>query len=166
MFIIYSMFQFDYNKLYNNFVPTNIPNKMISYSVGGVPVVTYVLIGFTTAMLAAVTYLDEGSGSSSSSSSEPKSEPEPEPEPESEPDSDEEEEQGEDDEEEEGEDEEDDGINNGLFNRGGSGSNGGSGTGSNKKEGKQYTPVDKYKPTGKFVYNPDVLEKIDERLGR
>lgn len=67
---------------------------------------------------------------------------------------------------EDGEDEEDDGINNGLFNRGGGGSNGGSGTGSNKKEGKQYTPVDKYKPTGKFVYNPDVLEKIDERLGR
>lgn len=34
-----------------------------------------------------------------------------------------------------------------------------------KKDQKQYTPIDKYKPTGKFVYNPDILERIDKRLG-
>ena len=55
------MFQFDYKRLYQNYVPQNIPNKMIGYSVGGVPVITYVLIGFTTAMLAAVQYLENGS---------------------------------------------------------------------------------------------------------
>ena len=52
------MFQFDYKRLYQNYVPQNVPDKMIGYSVGGVPVITYVLIGFTTAMLAAVQYLD------------------------------------------------------------------------------------------------------------
>lgn len=58
----------------------------------------------------------------------------------------------------EDESQENDNINNGIFN-----TNGNQPT--NKKESKQYTPVDQYKPTGKFVYNPDVLEKIDERLG-
>ena len=33
-----------------------------------------------------------------------------------------------------------------------------------KKDGKKYTPIDKYKPTGKFVYNPDLLEKIDKKI--
>lgn len=33
-----------------------------------------------------------------------------------------------------------------------------------KKDGKVYTPIDKYKPTGKFVYNPDILEKIDKKI--
>ena len=57
-------------------------------------------------------------------------------------------------------DEEDDGdINKGIFNSGPSTS-----STNMKKEVKQYTPVDKYKPTGKFVYNPDVLEKIEKRL--
>jgi len=32
------------------------------------------------------------------------------------------------------------------------------------KEQKQYTPVSKYKPTGNFVYNPDILEKIDKKV--
>lgn len=45
-----------------------------------------------------------------------------------------------------------------LFNMGG-------GVSAPKKEQKQYTPIDKYKPTGKFVYNPDILEKIDQRIG-
>jgi hypothetical protein len=30
--------------------------------------------------------------------------------------------------------------------------------------GKTYTPIDKYKPTGKFVYSPDLLEKIDKKI--
>ena len=33
-----------------------------------------------------------------------------------------------------------------------------------KKDGKIYTPIDKYKPTGKFVYSPDILEKIDKKI--
>lgn len=33
-----------------------------------------------------------------------------------------------------------------------------------KKDGKTYTPIDKYKPTGKFVYSPDLLEKIDKKI--
>ena len=40
----------------------------------------------------------------------------------------------------------------------------GNGVSAPKKEQKQYTPIDKYKPTGKFVYNPDILEKIDKRI--
>ena len=71
------MFQFDYKSLYQNYVPQNIPDKMIGYSVGGVPVVTYVLIGFTTAMLAAVQYLDNEDGPKSTPSTpEPKKEEE------------------------------------------------------------------------------------------
>jgi hypothetical protein len=34
-----------------------------------------------------------------------------------------------------------------------------------KKDGRQYTPIDKYKPTGRFVYNPDILEKIEKKVG-
>ena len=34
----------------------------------------------------------------------------------------------------------------------------------NKKDSKQYTSVDNYKPTGRFVYNPDILEKIDKKI--
>lgn len=33
-----------------------------------------------------------------------------------------------------------------------------------KKDQKQYTPIDKYKPTGRFVYNPDILESIDKKV--
>jgi hypothetical protein len=47
----------------------------------------------------------------------------------------------------------------GLFNQG---------TGNNatiKKDGRQYMPIDKYKPTGRFVYNPDILEKIEKKVG-
>lgn len=32
------------------------------------------------------------------------------------------------------------------------------------KDPRQFTPIDKYKPTGKFVYNPDLLEKIDNKI--
>ena len=49
-------------------------------------------------------------------------------------------------------------LNQGLFN-----------TGMNptapKKDQKQFTPIDKYKPSGKFVYNDGLLEKIDKRMG-
>lgn len=34
----------------------------------------------------------------------------------------------------------------------------------NVKDQRQFTPIDKYKPTGKFVYNPDLLEKIDNKI--
>lgn len=57
--------------------------------------------------------------------------------------------------------EEDDGdINKGLFNHGPGHNNA-----PPKKEEKNYKSIDKYKPTGKFVYNPDLLEKIDQRIG-
>lgn len=32
------------------------------------------------------------------------------------------------------------------------------------KPQKQFTPIDKYKPTGNFVYNPEMLEKIDKKV--
>lgn len=47
-------------------------------------------------------------------------------------------------------------INAGLFNNGA--------PKAPQKDQKQYTPIDKYKPTGKFVYNPDLLEKIDKKV--
>jgi hypothetical protein len=37
-------------------------------------------------------------------------------------------------------------------------------TESEKKKESIYTPIDKYKPTGKFVYHPDILEKIDKKV--
>ena len=33
-----------------------------------------------------------------------------------------------------------------------------------KKEQKQYTPIDKYKPTGNLVYNPELFEKIEKKV--
>ena len=96
------MFQFDYKRLYHQFVPQNVPEKMIGYSVGGIPVVTYALIGFTTAMLVAVQYLDE---------EESKSSPNPTPEDDSddEDDSDyEDQDEDEDDDEDENEDQDED----------------------------------------------------------
>lgn len=59
--------------------------------------------------------------------------------------------------------EDEDGINAGIFNRTNHSSNQ-DGASSSKKQNKDYTPIDKYKPTGKFVYNPDVLEKMDKRF--
>ena len=49
-------------------------------------------------------------------------------------------------------------LNQGLFNNGTSNIN------IQKKDAKQYTPIDKYKPSGKFVYNDGLLEKIDKRI--
>ena len=48
-------------------------------------------------------------------------------------------------------------LNQGLFNVPGAGA-------TQKKDQKQYTPIDKYKPSGKFVYNDGLLEKIDQRI--
>lgn len=48
--------------------------------------------------------------------------------------------------------------NSGLFNQNTNGQQ------TNKKDSKQYTSVDNYKPTGRFVYNPDILEKIDKKI--
>ena len=53
--------------------------------------------------------------------------------------------------------EDDDDINAGIFNDH-------KGTQPPKKEQKNYTPIDKYKPTGKFVYDPNILEKIDKKV--
>jgi hypothetical protein len=33
-----------------------------------------------------------------------------------------------------------------------------------KSGGKQYTPIDKYKPTGNLVYNPEMFEKIEKKV--
>jgi hypothetical protein len=51
--------------------------------------------------------------------------------------------------------------NHGIFNDKGSGSGAGSQT---KPPQKQFTPIDKYKPTGKFVYQPEMLEKLDKKV--
>ena len=56
-------------------------------------------------------------------------------------------------------DEDPDDINSGLFKK----MNGG-GVQEEKKEKPQFTPISKYKPTGNFVYNPDILEKIEKKV--
>jgi hypothetical protein len=33
-----------------------------------------------------------------------------------------------------------------------------------KKEQKQFTPIDKYKPTGNLVYHPEMFEKIEKKV--
>lgn len=33
-----------------------------------------------------------------------------------------------------------------------------------KKDVRQFTPIDKYKPTGSLVYNPDMFEKIEKKV--
>lgn len=33
-----------------------------------------------------------------------------------------------------------------------------------KKDAKQYTPIDKYKPTGNLVYNQDLFDKLEKRV--
>ena len=33
-----------------------------------------------------------------------------------------------------------------------------------QKDQKQYTPIDKYKPTGNLVYNPEMFEKIEKKV--
>jgi hypothetical protein len=48
-------------------------------------------------------------------------------------------------------------LNQGLFNTQG-------GPVTPKKDQKQFTPIDKYKPSGKFVYDDGILEKIDRRF--
>ena len=35
---------------------------------------------------------------------------------------------------------------------------------SNGKPQKQYTPIGQYKPTGNFVYTPEIFEKIEKRI--
>jgi hypothetical protein len=35
-----------------------------------------------------------------------------------------------------------------------------------KKDDRQFNSTTNYKPSGKFVYNPDVFETIDNRLHR
>ena len=32
------------------------------------------------------------------------------------------------------------------------------------KNGKQYTSIDKYKPNGNFIYNADVIEKLEKKV--
>ena len=38
-----------------------------------------------------------------------------------------------------------------------------SGGNGNGKETRRYTPINKYKPIGHLVYNPDIFEKIQGR---
>jgi hypothetical protein len=33
-----------------------------------------------------------------------------------------------------------------------------------QKNGKQYTPINQYKPTGNLVYNPELFEKIEKKV--
>jgi hypothetical protein len=34
----------------------------------------------------------------------------------------------------------------------------------NKKNDKKYTSIDKYKPTGNLVYNPELFEKLEKKV--
>lgn len=42
--------------------------------------------------------------------------------------------------------------------------NSGSNSKGDKKDGRQFTPIDQYKPTGNLVYNPDMFEKIEKKV--
>ena len=60
-------------------------------------------------------------------------------------------------------------MNSGIFNEK-NGIHGSSGAGSapgakGLGHGKQYNPIGSYKPTGNLVYNPEIFEKIEKRLG-
>jgi hypothetical protein len=56
-------------------------------------------------------------------------------------------------------------INARLFNhRGNPNHGGGAGAEPPQQEKKIFTPISKYKPTGNFVYNPDILEKIEKKV--
>jgi len=33
-----------------------------------------------------------------------------------------------------------------------------------KKDQKQFTPIDKYKPTGNMVYNAELFEKLEKKV--
>ena len=37
-------------------------------------------------------------------------------------------------------------------------------SGGSQKDQKNYTPIDKYKPTGNLVYNPEILEKLEKKI--
>lgn len=54
-------------------------------------------------------------------------------------------------------DEEDDDINSGML-------NGGKAGGPVQKDGKQYTPIDQYKPSGNLVYKPEHFQKIEKKV--
>ena len=41
---------------------------------------------------------------------------------------------------------------------------GGSGGDQNKKNQKQYTPIDNYKPTGNLVYNKELFDKLEKKV--
>jgi hypothetical protein len=34
-----------------------------------------------------------------------------------------------------------------------------------QKDGKQYTPINQYKPSGNLVYKPEFFEKIEKKMG-
>lgn len=52
----------------------------------------------------------------------------------------------------------------GLMNPNGMASNTANGNNAKKEKDSRYISIDKYKPTGRFVYNPDLLEKIDKKV--
>ena len=52
----------------------------------------------------------------------------------------------------------------GLMNPNGMASNTANGNNAKKEKDSRYISIDKYKPTGRFVYNQDLLEKIDKKV--
>jgi hypothetical protein len=56
----------------------------------------------------------------------------------------------------EDEDEDDEDINAKLFNNGTNNQS--------KKNGKDYTPIDQYKPSGRLIYNNELFEKLEKKL--
>jgi hypothetical protein len=88
---------FNVDKLIDKLTPKNITNKITSYSIGGVPAITYGFLGITVILLSTVHFMSNDTDSSTASSAqepsssekqdepEPANESEPEPVKESEP---------------------------------------------------------------------------------
>jgi hypothetical protein len=84
---------FNVDKLIDKLTPKNITNKITSYSIGGVPAITYGFLGITVILLSTVHFMSNDTDSSTASSAqepsssekqdepEPTNESEPEPEP-------------------------------------------------------------------------------------
>ena len=55
------MISFDFSKFWTVVSPKNVAEKANSYSIGGVPLITYGFIGITAALLGTVHLLDKDS---------------------------------------------------------------------------------------------------------
>lgn len=61
------MISFDFSKFFEAIAPKNVAEKATSYSIAGVPLITYGFLGITVALLSTVHLLDNGVSSETSS---------------------------------------------------------------------------------------------------